>query len=178
VPPTVIFFIVLPLCTITFSLLWFILYIPDPYFSSDPLYQIIYHPATGLCLESTTDNKIALGSCSGIGSRWSYNGAEGPIGLLGSSACIGVQGSGLAPTLTNNCWAPNNILWNVVSSSNLQIAATPSGDSSGKLLCLDGSSSPAVLTKDCICVEDSGCSTDENPEGQWFKVISTNRKIF
>lgn len=151
--------------------------IQDPSFSSDPLYQIIYHPATGLCLESTTDNNITLGSCIANGSRWSYNGTKGPVGLLGSSRCIGVKGNGVAPTLSDRCSSPNNTSWSVVSSSKLQIATNLSGDGSGKLLCLDGSSSPAVLTKDCICVGDAVCSSDDNPEGQWFKVISTNRKV-
>eukprot|EP00253_Pinus_taeda_P002179 PITA_02179 len=150
--------------------------IQDPSFSSDSLYQIIYHPATGLCLESTTNN-INLGSCSGIGSRWSYNGEEGPIGLLGTSACIGLQGDSLAPVLTYNCSVPDNTLWSVVSTSNLQIAATSSEDGSGKLLCLDGSAKPVVLTEDCICVTENDCSTGDYPEDQWFKVITTNRKV-
>ncbi|KAH9309686.1 hypothetical protein KI387_037597, partial [Taxus chinensis] len=131
-----------------------------PEFSSDPYYQIIYHPATGLCVESSMANmNITLGSCNSVGSRWSYNTAvEGPIGLVGTPSCIATQGNGLPLILTENCSAPNNTMWSVVSSSNMQVATRGAGRDGERLVCLDGSSSPSILVKDCICVEDSKCS--------------------
>ncbi|XP_057816701.2 glycosyl hydrolase 5 family protein [Cryptomeria japonica] len=153
--------------------------IQDPYLSPGPYYQIIYHPASGLCVESSIGNTIHLGSCQSVRSRWNYDASvEGPIGLMGSSSCISTQGNGLPAIMTEKCSAPNNTLWSTVSSGQLQLGTRVfDEDGKEKWMCLDGSRSPLITTTECICITDSHCYPNQNPEKQWFKVITTNKQL-
>nr|C0HLA0.1 RecName: Full=Glycosyl hydrolase 5 family protein; AltName: Allergen=Cha o 3; Flags: Precursor [Chamaecyparis obtusa] len=153
--------------------------IQDPYLAPGPYYQIIYHPASGLCVESGIGNTVHLGSCQSVRSRWNYDASvKGPIGLMGSSSCISTQGNGLPAIMTENCSAPNNTLWSTVSSAQLQLGTRVLGkDGKEKWMCLDGSKSPLISTNECICITDSHCYPKLNPEKQWFKVITTNKQL-
>lgn len=132
----------------------------DPFSSQATPYQIIYHPASGNCLAAVAGD-LKLESCDSS-ALFTFKTSEGALGLSDEASCITAQGDGQAAALSTQCTQPNSA-WRTVSSSKLQIAVNSSTD----LLCLDGSSSPQVLTKKC---------KDEDPEMQWFKVIQTNRK--
>ncbi|GLJ37916.1 hypothetical protein SUGI_0771340 [Cryptomeria japonica] len=137
--------------------------------SQEAWYQIIYHPASGLCV-AVSKGDLKLDSCDGHG-LFAFKASEEALGLSDDSQCIAAQGEGQAPVLSGICNNPNSA-WQIVSTSKLQIAV----NGSIAMLCLDGRSSPLLLTSKCICLMDSGCGNDEALEMQWFKVISTNRK--
>lgn len=147
----------------------------ESFSSSEPLYKTLYHPATGQCLATSGEGGLKLDSCDSP-TLFEYKSPQGAFTLSDeSSTCIAAKGPGLAAELSTQC-AASNSKWQRVSSSNLQVSVTLSVNGTSQMLCLDGKSSPQVLTNDCICLKDSDCRKDENPEMQWFKLITTNRK--
>lgn len=148
--------------------------IQEPFSSQEALYKTLYHPGTGLCLANSDEGGLRLDSCDSP-TLFEYKSPQSAITLSDkSSMCIAAQGPGMAAELSTQCSAPNT-QWQTVSSSNLQVAVTLSVNGTSQMLCLDGKSSPQVLTNACICLKNSNCSTDEDPEMQWFKLITTNR---
>ncbi|GLJ37814.1 hypothetical protein SUGI_0768940 [Cryptomeria japonica] len=132
----------------------------DPFSSQEILYQAIYHPASGNCL-AVVAGEVKLESCDSS-ALFTFKTSEGALGLSEEASCITAQGDDQPAALSTLCTKPDSA-WRTVSSSKLQIAV----NGSSELLCLDGSSSPQVLTKKC---------KDDDPEMQWFKVIQTDRK--
>ncbi|KAK6947853.1 Glycoside hydrolase, family 5 [Dillenia turbinata] len=138
--------------------------------SNASTYLMMYHPQSGRCVQVKGEDRIYLSSCQS-GSRWSHEGEENPIRLIGSGLCLKVVGDGLPPILSTDCTSPQST-WKFVSSSKLHIAAP---DEKSKMLCLESNFSnfSVIITGKCLCLEDtSTCNRD--PQQQWFKLIPTN----
>uniref|UniRef100_A0A0D6QSZ4 Glycoside hydrolase family 5 domain-containing protein n=1 Tax=Araucaria cunninghamii TaxID=56994 RepID=A0A0D6QSZ4_ARACU len=151
----------------------------DPFSAEAGMYQMVYHPASGLCLAASEDGNLKLDSCDSP-SSFTYKPSAGALGVSEKSMCISAQGDGMAAVLSTQC-THQNYTWQVVSDSKLQIAVTvPTSSVNGTAgqmqLCLDGKSSPQVLTNQCLCVADSNCAKTEDVQMQWFKVVQSNRK--
>ncbi|CAI8618094.1 unnamed protein product [Vicia faba] len=57
------------------------------------------------------------------------------------------------------------------SATGLHLATT---DGNGSLLCLEmDSDSSKIVTRKCICIDDYDSSCLDNPQSQWFQLIST-----
>uniref|UniRef100_A0A5B7AH14 Putative endoglucanase E1-like n=1 Tax=Davidia involucrata TaxID=16924 RepID=A0A5B7AH14_DAVIN len=136
-------------------------------------YYIMYHPQSGHCIR--VDKKEMYASDCRTWSRWSYKGAGTPIRLMGTSWCLKAVGDGLPVILSIDCKSEQS-RWEFASSSKFQIAAR---DEHGIHLCLEWNPIPTnssnILTKKCLCSEDES-QCHENPQSQWFKLISSNSK--
>ncbi|KAJ4951820.1 hypothetical protein NE237_028652 [Protea cynaroides] len=144
--------------------------IQDPK-SDNPKYHIIFHPLSGRCARVNENNSVEASDCQDR-NRWSYEGGQGPIRLLGTDLCLSVNGDGLPVTLSSNCSSEQSS-WSMVSRSKLHVAAM---DAEGRSLCLDNnpSNSSTILTNKCVCSEDDTTNCEENPQNKWFKLIPTN----
>lgn len=131
----------------------------------------MFHPLSGNCVHvNSSNNELVLGDCKS-NSRWSYEGAGTPIRLMESSLCLNVVGEGLAPTLSENCLPPRSS-WKSVSVTGLHLASM---DKNGEPLCLErDSNSSRIVTNKCICIDDDDSACVDNPQSQWFQLISTN----
>lgn len=141
-----------------------------PGLSQHSPYNLIYHPATGLCLQrcSLFGLEIKLGSCTEAES-WNYA-PQGNIALKGTLFCVEAVGLEKATRLGLFCIG-DNTQWNMISDSNMHLS-TKLED--GTTVCLDGSSNPSVVTNKCKCLSgDSSC----DPGSQWFKIITTTRAL-
>ncbi|KAG1346507.1 glycosyl hydrolase 5 family protein [Cocos nucifera] len=137
--------------------------------SSNLTYQIIYHPYSGQCVSVDDNNNVVLSDCKDR-MRWSYNGNRTAIWLMGSTHCLRVEGEGLPVLLSTEC-DDNQSVWRPISSSWFQISGM---DAQGRHLCLESNSSTSdsILTKECLCLHNLGCS--KNPQTQWFRFITSN----
>jgi hypothetical protein len=62
--------------------------------------------------------------------------------------------------------------WRSVSKTGLHLATS---DGNRSLLCLEmDSDSSKIVTRKCICIDDYDSSCLDNPQSQWFQLISTN----
>ncbi|MFS7904435.1 putative ricin B-like lectin [Helianthus anomalus] len=137
-------------------------------------YTFMYHPLTGLCIQSDYKSQILADDCHRL-TGWNHDGDQSPIQLSSSPLCIEMVGDGLPVRLTADCNAKQSTTWKSVPNSMFQIA---SKDCSGVDLCLDydPNSSSNILSKRCICAGDNRCL--QNPQSQWFQFVSTNSKRF
>lgn len=124
---------------------------------------------SGQCVQVNNNSKLHLIDCQSW-SKWSYDGYESTIRLMGTALCLKAVGQELPPVLSNDCLR-QQCAWKFVSNSKLHVAAL---DGQGKYLCLQKKSyTSEILTRSCICIEDdSDCR--ENPQIQQFKLILTN----
>eukprot|EP01018_Ginkgo_biloba_P036824 Gb_32318 [translate_table: standard] len=139
-----------------------------PGLSDHSPYQIIYHPATGMCLQRSSlfGLDLRLGPCTDA-EAWKYT-PQKNILLKGTYFCIEADAMGKPARLGMLC-IDENTQWNMVSDSKLHLS---SSIDNGSRVCLDGSSAPTVVTTECKCMErDSKC----DPESQWFKFVTTTR---
>ena len=117
-----------------------------------------------------SDNELVFGDCKNH-VRWSSEGDGTPIRLMDSPLCLKAIGEGLPPTLSKDCLSPQSS-WKSVSVTGLHLATT---DKNGELLCLEGDSdSSKIVTRKCICIDDDDSACLDNPQSQWFQLISTN----
>ncbi|KAK7362977.1 hypothetical protein VNO77_05102 [Canavalia gladiata] len=132
--------------------------------------HIMFHPLSGNCGHVNNSNEIVMGDCKS-NSLWSYEGDGSPIRLMNSALCLKAIGEGLSPTLSEDCLSPQSS-WKAVSKTGLHLATY---DTDGDLLCLDrDSDSSKIVTRKCICIHDNDSSCLDNPQSQWFQLISTN----
>lgn len=135
--------------------------------SSHP-YQVIFHPATGLCVERVAANKLILGSCR-IGSHWRFN-PSGQIALAGTYLIIAAEGEDQPAVLTLPGVSDFSETWrNSASATGMQFS-TQVGNTT---VCLDGSSPPSLFTRSCICTSQMQCHPGANPSRQWFKFVGS-----
>ncbi|KAK2973770.1 hypothetical protein RJ640_018978 [Escallonia rubra] len=132
--------------------------------------KIMYHPMSGRCVR-VDRNETHASDCWGM-SHWSHDGDGTPVKLVGTPWCLTALGDGLPVILTAECYSEEST-WRLVSGSKFQMA---NKDENGTDLCLDydPSYSSSVLTKKCICSADDDSNCLENPESQWFQLLSTN----
>ncbi|KAH9313810.1 hypothetical protein KI387_022437, partial [Taxus chinensis] len=111
-----------------------------PGLSEHAPYQMIYHPATGLCLQrhSLLGFDLILGPCS-ESDAWQYTGDKN-IMLKGTFFCIQAHGLGKHAILGILC-DDDSTKWDMISESRLHLSVTLEN---GSRVCLDGSSSPSV----------------------------------
>ncbi|GLJ13227.1 hypothetical protein SUGI_0208150 [Cryptomeria japonica] len=141
-----------------------------PGLSEHSPYQMIYHPATGMCLQRDTllSLDLILGPCTET-DAWTYT-EDKNIMLKGTFFCIEAGGLGEQARMGIFC-DDDNTKWDMISDSKLHLSATVGN---GSTVCLDGSSSPSVVTNECKCLsKDSSCE----PGDQWFKIITTTREM-
>ncbi|XP_027348375.1 glycosyl hydrolase 5 family protein-like [Abrus precatorius] len=132
--------------------------------------HIMFHPLSGNCVHVNNSNEIVMGDCKS-NSLWSAEGEGSPIRLMDSDLCLKAVGEGLSPTLSKDCLSPQSS-WKAVSVTGLHLA---SFDKDGSLLCLDrDSNSTKIVTRKCICIDDYDSSCLDNPQSQWFQLVTTN----
>ncbi|KAG4999420.1 hypothetical protein AAZX31_08G059200 [Glycine max] len=132
--------------------------------------NIIFHPLTGYCAHVNNSKELVMGDCKS-NSLWSYEGDGSPIRLMNSAKCLKAVGERLPPSLSEDCLSPQSS-WKTVSMTGLHLATF---DKDGDLLCLEkDSNSSKIVTSKCICISDDDSSCLDNPQSQWFKLVSTN----
>ncbi|KAK7400461.1 hypothetical protein VNO78_11669 [Psophocarpus tetragonolobus] len=132
--------------------------------------NIMFHPLTGYCAHVNNSKEVVMGDCKS-NSLWTYEGDGTPIRLVESSKCLKAVGEGLPATLSDDCLSPESS-WKAVSMTGLHLATS---DKDGELLCLEKeSNSTQIVTRKCICIRDDDSSCYDNPQSQWFKLVSTN----
>ncbi|XP_047064097.1 glycosyl hydrolase 5 family protein-like [Lolium rigidum] len=140
-------------------------------------YQVLFHPATGLCVvRSSLTRPLELGPC-GETEAWTYAQQDGRLTLRDSPMlCLHAEGAGRSVRLGLPC-PDDRSHWHLVSDSKLHVAAnTSSSSGSGTgMLCLDvGADGRSVVTNPCRCLSaDSSC----DPESQWFKLVTSTRSV-
>ena len=142
----------------------------SPGLSQRSLYQMIYHPSTGLCLQrcSLLGLDITLGPCIEDES-WNYT-PQGNIVLKGTILCVEALGLGKVARLGMFCMG-DNTQWSMMSDYKLHLSTKVEDIT---IVCLDGSSMPSVVTNKCNCLRrDSSC----DPSSQWFKIITTTKSL-
>ncbi|CAK9141953.1 unnamed protein product [Ilex paraguariensis] len=143
--------------------------IQDPKSNVSP-YYIMYHPTSGRCMRGV-NNELHPTDCWSL-SRWSHAGDGTPIRLMGTPLCLTAVGDGLPVSLTADCMSEQST-WKLFSDTKYQIA---NRDEHGTDLCLDWDPnySSRILTKKCLCSQDDSDQCHDNPQSQWFKLISSN----
>ncbi|KAJ6850939.1 uncharacterized protein M6B38_262355 [Iris pallida] len=140
--------------------------------STTASYQLIYHPPSGQCLTVDGANNALLSDCEQR-AKWNHSGDGTPFFLSsggGRPLCLRAAGEEKAVRLSEEC---DDMLssWRVGSSSGFGMVGT---DEEGRELCLERGSvnSSALVTRKCLCADESDCSDDQRP--QWFKIIPSN----
>ena len=141
--------------------------IAEPSSNSSKSY-LIYHPLSGQCVKVNNNNELELGDCEGA-SKWNQEGQQ--IKLVGNGACIEGIGDGSKMKLSKDCKSKQSF-WKTLSATNLHLSTM---DGQGQKLCLQRESptSPKIVTKNCICVDDNPSCLDD-PTSQWFQLVTTN----
>ncbi|CAI8591890.1 unnamed protein product [Vicia faba] len=129
---------------------------------------IIYHPLSGQCVRVSNNHKLELGDCEGA-SKWNQEGQQ--IKLVGNGACIEAISERSQVKLSSNCMSQQSF-WEKLSATNLHLSTL---DRQGQNLCLERESptSPKIVTRKCICVDDTPSCLDD-PQTQWFQLVTTN----
>lgn len=145
----------------------FIFLIVEPSSNSNKNY-IIYHPLSGECVKVNNQNEIELGDCEGP-SKWNHEGQQ--IKLVGNGTCMEAISDGSIVKLSNDCKSKQSF-WKTLSATNLHLGTL---DGQGQNLCLQRESptSPKIVTRKCICVDDNPNCLDD-PQSQWFQLVTTN----
>ncbi|KAG6477189.1 hypothetical protein ZIOFF_066441 [Zingiber officinale] len=143
-----------------------------PGFSDVPPYKIIFHPLTGHCvtLDSSRRLTLAIGPCS---QRWNFNDDQTLSLTTGStSSCITAVGLGM-PVALAECHRVTSSKWALLSSSHMHVSTKVAGGNA--TVCLDvGRDGRSLITNPCRCLGgDARC----DPEGQWFKLVTSSRLI-
>ncbi|CAA6668047.1 unnamed protein product [Spirodela intermedia] len=133
-----------------------------PGLPSSPPYQIIFHPASGLCLlGSSRAGSVRLGRCTET-EAWSHT-AEGTLALRDTSSCLRAEGAGKQARISTQCGGA------------MHLASQVPGDGGGTV-CLDvGADGTTAITNPCECLTGGGGACE--PERQWFRIVSSARPI-
>ncbi|XP_042437144.1 glycosyl hydrolase 5 family protein-like [Zingiber officinale] len=142
-----------------------------------PPYKTILHPLTGLCVTIDSSSRglaLAAGPC---GQQWRY-GDDRTLSLADSSACVTAVGAGKPPRV-GNCGGSGGggssaaSTWVLASASHMHVSTRVEGDN--RTLCMDvGGDGRSVVTNPCRCMGgDAKC----DPEGQWFRLVTTARLV-
>ncbi|ONK58283.1 uncharacterized protein A4U43_C09F10580 [Asparagus officinalis] len=131
------------------------------------LHTILYHPTSGMCVNPTESSELSLGSCDSA-KGWRYT-KEKLIQLQGTNLFARDFGPGYNVTLSD--YSPDTTMkWDLISATRMHISSMNETD-----LCLDvGRDGYTLMTYQCCLGEaDQDC----DPEGQWFKMVSSNRPV-
>ncbi|WOL11315.1 hypothetical protein Cni_G20077 [Canna indica] len=135
-------------------------------------YNIIFHPATGLCVKrkSYLLQSLELGPCN-ESEVWSYT-EQQTLTLTDKLLCLKADDIGKPARLGITC-SDSQSKWEFISDSKMHVSSKASNDNSS--LCLDiGPDSSSIITNPCKCLSnDKKC----DPESQWFKLIKSTREI-
>ncbi|CAA7404876.1 unnamed protein product [Spirodela intermedia] len=144
-----------------------------PGLPSSPPYQIIFHPASGLCLlGSSRAGSVRLGRCTET-EAWSHT-AEGTLALRDTSSCLRAEGAGKQARISTQCGGAAS-RWAAISDSKMHLASQVPGDGGGTV-CLDvGADGTTAITNPCECLTGGGGACE--PERQWFRIVSSARPI-
>ncbi|KAK2968634.1 hypothetical protein RJ640_030714 [Escallonia rubra] len=132
-------------------------------------HQIIFHPATGLCvLRKSLFEPLKLGPCTQSDS-WSYT-PQNILTLKGTYFCLQADGLGQPAKLGITCTQPN-ARWEAISDSKMHLSSKLNN---GSPVCLDvDSATNVVVTNTCKCLSrDNMC----DPGSQWFKLVGSTRQ--
>ncbi|CAN8253709.1 unnamed protein product [Cochlearia groenlandica] len=135
------------------------------------VYNLIFHPLTGLCMvQSLIDQtKVTLGSCN-ESQQWTYT-LENTLTLKDKSLCLQYNGPNAPVKLSQtSCSSQTMSQWQIISASNMLLAAK----STNNMFCLDvvdGDKNIVVSKCKCVMGEDSSC----DPMSQWFKIVKISK---
>ncbi|GJX33038.1 glycosyl hydrolase 5 family protein-like protein [Tanacetum coccineum] len=127
-------------------------------------HKIIFHPATGLCVQRESFFKpLTLGPCTEA-ERWDYT-PKNTLTIKGTYYCLQTDGVGKKAKLGLIC-TDTTSKWEAISASKLHLS---SKTNNGTVVCLDIDSGNNIVTNTCTCLaNDNMC----DPASQWFKVIN------
>nr|XP_043639015.1 glycosyl hydrolase 5 family protein-like [Erigeron canadensis] len=136
-----------------------------PGLSKNRPHKMIFHPATGFCVQRQSFSKeLTLGPCSG-GESWDYT-SRNAITIKGTCYCLQADGVEKKAKLGTTC-TDRSSQWEEISASKLHLS---SKINNGTVVCLDIDSGNTIITNTCKCLAgDSMC----DPASQWFKIINT-----
>ncbi|KAF9596203.1 hypothetical protein IFM89_007885 [Coptis chinensis] len=126
-------------------------------------YDIIFHPASGLCVSEV----VGLSPCQDI-APWSYNNTEKTIKVEGTDFYLEAVGRG-EPADTGVDYS-DSTKWTKISKSRLHLSSKlPSGET----VCLDVDNDRSVVTNKCRCLtKHHKC----DPTSQWFKIVTATTR--
>ncbi|MCO5602283.1 hypothetical protein L7F22_056412 [Adiantum nelumboides] len=93
--------------------------------SSKNVNQVLFHPATGLCVRKGSGNKLLLGSCMQENTFWHYT-PRGRLEIANSYFCVASDGEGQFAKLVPSGTEKNGP-WTLASVAKLQFATTING---------------------------------------------------
>nr|XP_043640072.1 glycosyl hydrolase 5 family protein-like [Erigeron canadensis] len=135
---------------------------PDLYIVGQ--HKIIFHPATGLCVQSQT---LTLGPCYNA-EAWEYT-SQNTLGVKDTNYCLQAIGVGM-PVKVNVMCAGVSTRWEAISASKMHLA---SRINNGTIVCLDIDSRNTIVTNTCKCLTKDLC----DPASQWFKIIDSTSSV-
>lgn len=138
-----------------------------PGISNGRPHKIIFHPATGLCLNrGSLFGPLKLGPCS-ESEAWSYT-PQKVLTIKGTYYCLEADELGQPAKLSIFCSNANS-KWEAISDSKMHLSSKLDN---GSAVCLDVDSNNYVVTNNCKCLNtDSMC----DPGSQWFKIVNSTR---
>ncbi|KAL1565229.1 cellulase [Salvia divinorum] len=139
-----------------------------PGYSEVGLYQVIFHPMTGLCVKRLSlVERLVLGPCSEA-AAWTYDRRK-TLTIIGSYFCLQADKLGQPAELWIVCSGAGS-KWEAISDSKMHLSSKLKD---GSDVCLDIDSDNNVVTNHCKCLDrNSKC----DPGSQWFKIIDSTRR--
>ncbi|XP_027915564.1 glycosyl hydrolase 5 family protein-like [Vigna unguiculata] len=130
--------------------------------------KLMFHPLTGLCIISTSQQKtLTLGPCASS-DDWEYT-SQKTLLVNNTNLCIHAEAQRKPATLSRAC-SDSNSIWEVISDSNMHFSSKLSD---GSNVCLDVDDNNIIVTNTCKCLsKDNKCE----PGSQWFKLIDSGRR--
>ncbi|KAK1318454.1 hypothetical protein QJS10_CPB04g01609 [Acorus calamus] len=140
-----------------------------PGISDELPYQILFHPATGLCVaRKSLFEPLRLGPCADA-EAWDYAPEKGTLALRGTHLCV--QASELAkPAKFSLLCNDSSSRWLQTADSKMHLSSSLA-DNTTVCLDVDGADG-TVVTNACKCLSgDRMCEA----ESQWFRIINSTR---
>ncbi|KAL3511360.1 hypothetical protein ACH5RR_030761 [Cinchona calisaya] len=130
-------------------------------------HKVIYHPATGLCVQrKSLLEPLELGPCSEA-EAWGYS-RQKILTIKGTYYCLQADELGQPAKLGIICTDANS-KWETISDSKMHLSSKLH---SKRDVCLDVDSNNIIVTNNCKCLSiDNSC----DPGSQWFKIIDSSR---
>ncbi|GLT86556.1 hypothetical protein SLE2022_046900 [Rubroshorea leprosula] len=128
---------------------------------------VIFHPATGLCLQrKSLFEPLRLGACS-ESEAWSYT-TQKSLVIKGTYFCLQADELEKPAKLGVIC-SDSSSKWEMISDSKMHLSSKLSN---GTSVCLDVDSNNRVIINACKCLsKDNIC----DPASQWFKLVNSTR---
>ncbi|KAI3817525.1 hypothetical protein L1987_11319 [Smallanthus sonchifolius] len=133
-----------------------------PGLSSIGEHRVLFHPATGLCMQS---HSLSLGPCSDAVAL-DYT-PENILSVKGTNHCIQANKVHMPVRVGTMCGEDSSSKWEAISASKMHLSSKNKNDT---IVCLDIDSKNIIVTNICKCLSE-GYPCD--PSSQWFKVINS-----